>query len=221
MRFRGALRLLLAGAAVLVTRDAPARSPRPSNAFSEPAGERAPAPARVASWARALQPLEVSSAATREKATMRLYSDDGEIDPEARTTLERIAAGTGDAHPLAPRVEQLLVRAAYHFGGAPIVIVSGFRERAGRHGTGDAIDFRLRGVNPRVLAAYLRGLPRAGVGIYTHPRTQFVHLDVRDQSFHWLDGSPPGRKWREAPIGDPGAAKRDAAWTREMDLPAP
>ena len=69
------------------------------------------------------------------------------------------------------------------------------------------------------LAAYLRGLPRVGVGIYTHPRTQFVHLDVRDQSYHWLDASPPGVKWREMQLRDAGASKRDEAWTPARDLP--
>ena len=58
-----------------------------------------------------------------------------------------------------------------------------------------------------------------GVGIYTHPRTQFVHLDVRDASYYWLDASPPGVKWHEARLYDPSAQKRDAAWTPEMDEP--
>jgi hypothetical protein len=69
------------------------------------------------------------------------------------------------------------------------------------------------------LAAYLRGLPRVGVGIYIHPRTQFVHLDVRDQSYHWIDASPPGVKWRERQLHDAHAEKRDAAWTAQSDLP--
>ena len=150
---------------------------------------------------------------------VRLYADDGEIDETARETFERVAANDAEPHALAPRVEQLLMRAAYHFGAAPVQVVSAWRERASRHGTGEAIDFKLKGVGARQLAAYLRQLPRAGVGIYTNPRTQFVHLDVRDQSYHWVDASPPGVKWHEAQIRDPGAAKRDAAWTPEADLP--
>ncbi|HEX4447295.1 MAG TPA: DUF882 domain-containing protein [Polyangiaceae bacterium] len=221
MTVRTAARWLLVGAALFVARDAPARAVRQSNLAVEPVMRRAAPLARIASWARELPPIEVGSVWTRQSSPIRLYADDGEIDEAARLALEHIAAGNDEPHALAPRVEQLLVRAAYHFAAAPVVVVSAWRDKASRHGTGEAIDFKLRGVSARVLAAYLRGLPRAGVGIYTNPRTQFVHLDVRDQSYHWLDASPPGTKWREAHIGDPGAAKRDATWTPAMDLPTP
>ena len=141
------------------------------------------------------------------------------MDPEARARFEQIATGDGGQHPLAPRLEQLVFKAAYHFGGTPVVIVSGYRDRAGRHTTGEALDFKLAGVRASQLAAWLRDLPRAGVGIYTHPRTQYVHLDVREPSYHWLDGSPPGVTWKERQLRDPGQMKRDAAWTPEDDLP--
>ncbi len=167
----------------------------------------------------ALPPVEVTAVGSHVVEKVRLYDDDGEIDDGARATFERVAANAAEPHPLAPRVEQLLVRAAYHFGDARVTVVSAFRERASRHGTGEAMDFKLAGVRARELAAYLRGQPRAGVGVYTNPRTQFVHVDVRDQSYHWIDASPPGVKWHEAQIRDPGAAKRDAAWTPEADLP--
>jgi uncharacterized protein YcbK (DUF882 family) len=214
-----AARWLLLGASLFVARDAPAHAFRAARVCMETAlAARAPA-ARTASWAAALAPVDVISATTHARASVRLYAADGEIDDDARATLERIAASDADPHALATRVEQLVVRAAYHFGGAPVTVVSAWRENASRHGTGEAIDFRLKGVRARELAAYLRGIGRAGVGVYTHPRTQFVHLDVRDQSYHWIDASPPGVKWREAQLRDPGALKRDAAWSPSMDLP--
>lgn len=111
------------------------------------------------------------------------------------------------------------MKAALHYHGARVVAVSGWREHAGRHTAGEALDFKLQGVTAAALAAYLRSLPRVGVGIYTHPRTQYVHLDVREPSYHWLDGSPPGVTWKERQLRDPGQAKRDAAWTPEGDLP--
>ena len=185
---------------LFVARDAPARVLRGAGACLETFVAATPPPTRVASWARALPPIEVAGVGTRERAPIRLYADDGEIDESAREMLERIAANDAEPHALAPRVEQLLVRAAYHFGAAPVQVVSAWRQRASRHGTGEAIDFKLKGVRARELAAYLRQLPRAGVGIYTNPRTQFVHLDVRDQSYHWVDASPPGVKWHEAQI---------------------
>ena len=82
----------------------------------------------------------------------------------------------------------------------------------GKHGKGEAIDFQLEGVSAATLAAYLRGTPLAGIGIYTHPKTQYVHLDVRAHSYHWLDGSPPGVTWREKLLGDPSQEKRDASY---------
>jgi hypothetical protein len=58
-----------------------------------------------------------------------------------------------------------------------------------------------------------------GVGIYTNAKTHYVHLDVRDRSYHWLDASPPGVTWREALLPDPSQQKRDSSYTPESDLP--
>ena len=93
------------------------------------------------------------------------------------------------------------------------------RFREGPHASGKAIDFKLPGVAARALAAYLRTLPRVGVGVYTHPKTSYVHLDDREHSFHWLDASPPGRTWRERAIGNASLPKRDAAYCRADDWP--
>ncbi len=213
------LRVLLVLLSLLVVRDAPARDLREPRLGIETPLVGAPSTPRVASWAERLPPIEVAGVNRRSRAGVRLYKPDGELDEEARATIERVAANDEPPHALAARLEQLVLLAAYHFQGAPVVVVSAWRAHAGRHGTGEAMDFKLKGVRARELAAYLRGLARAGVGVYTHPDTQFVHLDVRDQSYHWIDASPPGVKWREAALRDPGAEKRDAAWTPEMDLP--
>ncbi len=223
MRFALALLPWLA----LAARDAPATTARAPHARVEEGHVEArldapSAPARVASWAKRLVPIEMTNVTTRARADVRLYADDGSIDDDARGTFERVAApgpDETDAHPLALRLEQLVVKAAYHFQRTRVLVVSGFRPNAGRHGTGEALDFKLDGVSASRLAAYLRGLPRVGVGVYTHPRTQFVHLDVRDPSYHWIDASPPGVKWHEGMLRDPSAEKRDASWTAEMDLP--
>ena len=212
-------RWALVAIALFVARDAPAHVLRGAGSYLETA-LRAQVPIeRTASWAIVLPPLDVSSVVSRQHAQVRLYADDGEIDESARATLERIAANDAPPHALAPRVEQLLVRASYHFGGAPVQLVSAWRYRASRHGTGEAIDFKLKGIAPWRVAAYLRQTPRAGVGIYTNPNTQFIHIDVRDQSYHWVDASPPGVHWHEIGMRDPNAAKRDATWTPEADLP--
>jgi hypothetical protein len=178
-------------------------------------------PARVAAWADKLAPIEVESPARAGVVSIRLYGTDGEVDPDGLAAFSRAAAqrDEDEVHPLAVRLVQLVFKAAYHFGGARVIVVSGFRPHASKHGMSEALDFKLKGVRASILAAYLRGMPRTGVGIYTHPRTQYVHLDVREPSFHWIDASPPGVHWREGTLWDKGAAKRDAAWTPEMDLP--
>ena len=63
---------------------------------------------------------------------------------------------------------QLLFKAAYHFESYEVEVVSAYRKpgrrREGPHGTGAAVDFRLRGVKAAELAAFLREQPRTGDG---------------------------------------------------------
>jgi hypothetical protein len=213
------LRSLILIVLFAIARDAPANIVRMPRLLVETPLVAQSLKPRTANWAESLGPIEVASVATHVSTSIRLYSSDGAIDEEARSDFERAASIEDDPHPLALRLEQLVMKAAYHFKQSRVVVVSGWRPNAGRHGTGDALDFKLEGVRAAQLAAFLRQLPRAGVGIYTHPRTQFVHLDVREPSYHWLDASPPGIKWRAAQLRDPWAQKRDASWTPEMDLP--
>ncbi len=119
---------------------------------------------------------------------------------------------------------QLVAKAAYELGATTVDAISGFRpikngKAAGRHTSGEALDFRLEGVKTPKLAMHLRLFAHSGVGIYTHPKTQYVHLDVRDESYRWVDGSPPGVTWREQPIPDWKARMRDLVYSPEMDLP--
>lgn len=181
------------------------------------------------SWAASLPAIDVKNRNTNARAKIRLYTDDGALDRDALRTFMRVACSRADApdkpngevaEPLDPRLVQLVFRAAYHFRSTSLVIVSATRKGArGKHGTGDAIDFQLGGVRAAALAKYMRTYPRAGVGIYTHPKTQYVHLDVRERSYHWLDASPPGVRWREKRLRDPNQEKRDASYVRAMDLP--
>jgi hypothetical protein len=219
-RTRFASRCLLAVIlSLVIARDAPARAlATPRLAMETPlaAGLREE---RVVSWAAALEPIGISSASTGASVPICLYDRAGEIDEEARTAFERVASREPEPHRLAPRVEQLLFKVAYYFGAERVLVVSGWRERSGKHTTGEAIDFKLSGVHAANVAAYLRGLPRVGVGIYTHPGTQYVHVDIREPSYSWVDASPPGVHWKERQIGDPRGAKRDEGYTPEMDLP--
>jgi uncharacterized protein YcbK (DUF882 family) len=212
-------RLLLVLATLFFARDTTAHKlvpRRPSLTTPFAAGARQ---VRRDSWAVKLPPVAVKNVATHETVPLRLYAETGSIDEAARTEFERIAARDCEPHILAERLEQLVFKAAYHFGAARIDIVSGWRDRARKHTSGEALDFSLPGVLPHALAAYLRGLAHVGVGIYTHPNTQFVHLDVRDQSYHWVDSSAPGGRPRERWLRDPQAEMKDAAWHPQNDLP--
>lgn len=161
--------------------------------------------------------------------TVSLFGDDGAIDEREATRLDHLLADRrrrgGDVRerPLDRRLLSLVARAAHHFDASVVEVVSAYRAplryREGHHAEGRAMDFRLRDVGAKELAAYLRKQPRAGVGHYVHPRTRYVHLDVRDVSFHWLDGTPPGRAsgtWRLPTLE---LAAQDAAWTPDDDLP--
>jgi uncharacterized protein YcbK (DUF882 family) len=177
----------------------------------------------IAEWALGLEPLKVECANTGATETVRLYARDGSVDPAAAEAFSRIAADSNGFAPLHPRLIQLVVKAAHHFHSRTVVIVSGYRQkRAGKsdhHTAGEAVDFKLPGIDYRQLAAHLNSYPLAGVGIYTNSKTHYVHLDVRERSYHWLDASPPGIMWREALLPDPSQSKRDASYTPESDLP--
>jgi uncharacterized protein YcbK (DUF882 family) len=194
----------------------------PETAVAGPPASAAPVPHAL--WTEGLPPISVYNANTELQEGILLYAPDGAIDPKALRSFAEVAAAKDAPQPkLNARLVQLVVKAAYHFGSSKVTIVSAFRPlrrgRGGKHSTGEAIDFKLRGVEARKLASYLRTLPRVGVGIYTNPNTQFCHLDVREDSFHWIDASPPGKRWREKPLHDSGREERDAAYSLESDLP--
>ncbi|MBX3190283.1 MAG: DUF882 domain-containing protein [Labilithrix sp.] len=228
-----AMAIVLAASAAFATPPAAGRAaPRVAHA-PPPSAKRALATVSAAgvdvkaAWATSLGAVEVKNRNTGARGKIRLYDEHGAIDRGQARAFMRIAGASKEApddasdddERLDLRLVQLTLRAAYHFNAA-ISIVSGTRPGArGRHGTGEALDFALDGVKAPLLAAYLRGTPRAGVGIYTHPKTQYVHLDVRDHSFHWIDASPPGVTWREQLLPDPKQKARDGAWKAAMDLP--
>lgn len=200
---------------------------------AEPAPTAAPAsatgsasatdPASVA-WARALPPLLFRDINTLADVTLPLYRPDGSLDDAAVTEVERVLWSSKDnAVPhVSRRLLQLVVKAAAHFGAQEAHVISSHRGKArkgSRHRSGEAIDFVFPGVPAKKLAEVLRTYAKVGVGLYVNPRSQYVHLDVRDQSYHWVDGSPPGRSWKEHGVTDPAAAERDAAHRPPDDLP--
>jgi uncharacterized protein YcbK (DUF882 family) len=160
----------------------------------------------------------------RARATLRLYEADGSLSESSLAVLSRLCRDFRSARevPIAPRTLQLVYKAALHFGGADVEIVSGYRAPEGtrdtsHHAVGDAIDFRLADVPARDVAEYVRRFGRVGVGYY--PRVGFVHLDVRDASYFWVNRSGARRHGWDRPLPRRTVVREEEAWTPEWDLP--
>jgi hypothetical protein len=110
-----------------------------------------------------------------------------------------------------------------HFEAQEIRIISAYRTPHGRgrgsnHGRGRAIDLIVPGASDADVATFARELGFVGVGVY--PASGFVHVDVRDRSYFWIDSSGPGRRNRERGIlADLAkASDREAALRGEKQL---
>lgn len=119
---------------------------------------------------------------------------------------------TGDEHPIDRRLLDVVYRVATHFGAPEVRIISGYRTpRNGtpsNHGKGRAIDLVIPGTKDEDVAKFAREQGFAGVGVY--PTSGFIHLDVRERSYFWVDYSGPGKRNRTRGILGDLAAKSDA-----------
>ncbi len=119
---------------------------------------------------------------------------------------------SGNEHPVEPRILDVLYKLQLHFDAQEIRVVSGYRTPRGgasNHGKGRAIDVVVPGTTDDEVAKFARELGFMGVGIY--PVSGFVHVDVRERSYFWIDASAPGKKNRERGILGDVAARADAA----------
>jgi uncharacterized protein YcbK (DUF882 family) len=159
--------------------------------------------------------LVLVSLNTNDRVELEAASDHGGF---AASDLDRAAfvlreSATGNEHPVEPRLLDVVYRIQRHFDAQEIRIVSGYRTPHGRHasnhGRGRAIDIVVPGAKDQEVAKFAREVGFVGVGIY--PTSGFVHVDVRDRSYFWVDASGPGRRNRERGILGDLAAKSDAA----------
>ena len=125
----------------------------------------------------------------------------GRVIPNARQKISKVLSATGKRPRIDARLITLIAKVSDTFGGRPMRIVSGYRERsyaaASRHRTGRALDFSIPGVPNEAVRDYLRTFDNVGVGYY--PNSTFVHLDVRDRDTYWTDYSGPGEAPRKTP----------------------
>lgn len=133
-----------------------------------------------------------------------------DLDRAARALRE---PSSGNAHPIEPRLLDLVYRIQVQFDAPEIRVISAYRTPHGRnasnHGRGRAIDIIVPGAADADVAKFARELGFVGVGIY--PTSGFVHVDVRDRSYFWVDASAPGHRNRERWILRDVASKSDAA----------
>jgi hypothetical protein len=160
-----------------------------------------------------------------DSTSLRELSLLGRPSRVARPSTAMLEAHEADTNWVGPRIRRLhaglldrLRAIADHFPGHVIEIVSAYRPDArdgSRHRLGRAIDLRVRDVAVSELDAFLRTIEGTGVGLY--PTTDFVHVDVRSRSAHWIDVSGPG----EAPsLVREEAATPAEATTSESEEPA-
>ena len=98
---------------------------------------------------------------------------------------------TNQATTMDPRLVRAVLAAATRFGAEVVEVVSAYRSpkynlmlrkkghavaRESQHPMGQAVDFRLRGLNTKELYNFVRSLHLGGVGYYAH--SEFVHADV-------------------------------------------
>jgi uncharacterized protein YcbK (DUF882 family) len=140
-----------------------------------------------------LPTLTLYAVNTQEQLSTNPFRDDGRPDRAAFAELNHLfrCRRTGDQVPVDPRLIQLLEALYGHFDSQPIQLISGYR-RAGvggtrgdsRHVAGRAADIRVPGVPLRRLARVAHQLGAGGIGFY--PDDGFVHVDVRETPFYWV-----------------------------------
>ncbi len=135
--------------------------------------------------------------------------------PKAREEISKVLAATGERPRIHPRLIALIAKVSDTFGGRPLRVVSGYRERsyaaASRHRMGRALDFSIPGVPNEALRDYVRTFENVGVGYY--PNSTFVHMDVRDTDTYWIDYSGPGEppRYRRQTRKDSGSESEPVA----------
>jgi uncharacterized protein YcbK (DUF882 family) len=96
---------------------------------------------------------------------------------------------TGAEAPIDPRLMEVLYKLSQRTG-EKIVLISGFRTPAfaapaSYHTRGMAADIRIPGMTTLMVRDLARAMGVRGVGYY--PRSQFVHVDLREEPYFWTD----------------------------------
>ncbi len=136
-----------------------------------------------------------------EEVKVHIYAADGGYDEDALAQLDEIfrCRRSNEVRAVDPRLYEQLSRIYDHFGGEPIVLVSGFRFRerdSSRHFHASAMDIKIKGVSINEIYSFAQTLDPGGMGIGIYPHSGFVHVDYRapgEPSYRWTDYSYPGK----------------------------
>jgi uncharacterized protein YcbK (DUF882 family) len=148
--------------------------------------------------------LALASLNTGDRIEIAASTDRGGF---ATSALDRAAVvlrepASGNEHPVEPRLLDILYAIQTHFSAQEIRVVSAYRTphrgASSNHGRGRSADFIVPGASDDEVARFARETGFCGVGVY--PASGFVHVDVRDRSYFWIDSSGPGRRNRERGI---------------------
>jgi len=121
---------------------------------------------------------------------------------------------TNKEKSIAPRLIEIVLAAAGHFGVNSAEIISGYRARPygaphSKHFLGQALDIRLAGVSSARLSTWIWATYR-NVGVGYYPRQNFVHVDTREMDIRWVEQSRHGES---------GIARYFTRSGREMNAP--
>jgi uncharacterized protein YcbK (DUF882 family) len=222
--------IVLAGSGIALAADPPKPVPRAPAAKAPPryatsvrdwhASPAAPPPVDQATG-RPL--LAVVSLNTRDRIELLPASEKGGFSARDLDRLSFVLRepSSGNQHPIEPRLVDLVYRIQAHFHAAEVRVISAYRtpRRGGtsNHGRGRAIDMIVPGTSDQELAKFARDQGFSGVGVY--PTSGFVHVDVRDRSWFWVDSSGPGRKNRTRGVLGDVAKKSDEQALARGDKP--
>ena len=205
-RISAKLKENLAGkAAPTAPEDAPNEAAEEVNeeATQEAVDEVAPEPAKPSK--RKVQPYRLSLVRGKKRLDNVVLIEADPKDPQrmwiSKAARKRVTDFLADEkHDVEKRVPERLLWYLYLVGqefDSPVHVLSAYRskERNGsRHAHGQAVDFRIPGVDPKDIWNALKRFDDVGLGWY--PKSKFVHLDVREKSAYWIDDSGPGQRAR-------------------------
>jgi uncharacterized protein YcbK (DUF882 family) len=157
------------------------------------------------------------------------FLPDGQCSPHGFSMLREFlrCRRTGNTMDMNPDLVRLLMRISKRFENAELHVISAHRAVDGvvtsersQHGKGTASDIRIEGVSVETLAAVARQEGARGIGMY--PKSRFVHVDVRDKPYSWVDNGDveDDEDLAEAPSDEAEEAEPSVVEVVEEESPA-